>query len=220
LDIIEKARSEGRDALLEHEARDVLQLCGVPTPKSGFATTLEEAKKMCADMYPVAMKIASQDILHKSDVGGVALNIHNDEELEVKFKHMMNRVQEKMPDAKIEGVNLVQMVRGIECIVGLSEDPQFGPVVMFGLGGVFVEILKDVSFRVAPFGKVEAERLIDDIKGTEILQGFRGFKAHRQSLIQTLYAVQRLAGYVKEVDVNPLLTNQEGSFAVDARIIL
>ena len=102
----------------------------------------------------------------------------------------------------------------------MNEDPQFGPVVMFGLGGVFVEALKDVAFRVVPFGEVEAARLIDDIKAKKILDGFRGIKANKEELIKMVCAVQKIAGHVKEVDINPVMSNADGSYAVDARIIL
>lgn len=217
--LIEKAKKENR-SLMEHEAREILELCGVSTPKWGFARDIEEAMSQAKDMYPLAMKIASPDIIHKTDVGGVDINIRNEEDLVYKYTTMMTRVKKAAPDATIMGVNLVQMIEGIECITGLSSDPQFGPIVMFGLGGVFVEVLKDVAFRVVPFGKIEAQRLIEDIKGQQILGGFRGFEADKDSLIQTLCAIQKLAPLVKEIDINPLITNQEGSFAVDARIIL
>lgn len=220
VDLIEKIRGEGRKFLMEHEARQVMALCGVPTPKWGFATTVEEAVKSAQGMYPLAMKIASPDIIHKTDVGGVVLNIRTEDELREKYEGMMAKIALLQPKARLLGVNLIQMVSGLECIVGMSRDPQFGPVVMFGLGGVFVEALKDVAFRVVPFGAVEAERLLNDIKSRKILEGFRGLSAHKPSIIQTLCAVQKLAPLVKEVDINPLMSNQEGSFAVDARIIL
>ena len=220
LAIIEKAREERREILMEQEARQVLELCGVPTPKWGFAEDLGQALKQAEGMYPLAMKIASVDIVHKSDVGGVEVNIKNAEELEQKYKAMMERIARKVPTARIAGVNLIQMVKGLECIIGMSRDPQFGPVVMFGLGGVFVEALKDVSFRIVPFGKIEAARLIQDIQARKILDGFRGMKAHQPSIIRTLCAVQRLADHVKEIDINPLMTDSNGSYAVDARIIL
>jgi len=220
VDMIEKIKSVGRSILLEHEARKVLELCGVPTPKWGFARNIDEAVTQAKDMYPLAMKITSPEIIHKSDVGGVVVNIQNEQQLKEKFDKMMNNVSAAIPDANILGVNLIQMVKGLECIVGMSNDLQFGPVVMFGLGGVFVEALKDVSFRIVPFGKMEAGRLLNDIKAKKILDGFRGVEAHKPSIIQTLYSIQRLAPLVKEIDINPLITNKDGSFAVDARIIL
>ncbi len=218
--IIEDIRAEGRTYLMEQEARKVMELCGVPTPKWGFATTEEEAVSQAQGMYPLAMKIASPDIVHKTDVGGVMLNIRDDEELKAKYREMMDKVKQAAPDANLLGVNLIQMMSGIECIVGMSRDPQFGPVVMFGLGGVFVEALKDVSFRIVPFGQEEARRLIGEIKSKKVLDGFRGLKADKESIIQTLCAVQKLSSLVKEVDINPLITNDQGSYAVDARIIL
>ena len=218
--IVEQARKEGRSALLEHEARQVLELFGVPVPPAAFARDLDEAKLKAAALYPLAMKIASPQIIHKSDAGGVAVNIRDESELAEKYSAMMKTVSERVPDAQIEGVNLVQMAEGIECAAGLSSDPQFGPVVMFGLGGVLVEALKDVAFRIVPFGRVEAERLIGDIKARNILDGFRGARADRPSLVQILCAIQKLAGLVKEVDINPIRSSEKGSFAVDARIIL
>jgi acetyltransferase len=220
--IIDAVKAEGRNILMEHEARRVCELCGVPTPQWGFARTADEAAKIADSkgMYPLAMKIASPDIVHKTDVGGVVLNIRDGKELKEKFEGMMARIKIAMPKANLLGVNLIQMVSGIECIVGITTDPQFGPAVMFGLGGVFVEALKDVVFRIVPFDTSEANRMIGEIKARKILDGFRGMKADKESIIKTLVAVQKLAPLVKEIDINPLLTNQDGSYAVDARIVL
>ena len=220
--IMDAVKAEGRDILMEHEARQVMELCGVPTPKWGFARTADEAVKIADSkgMYPLAMKIASPDIVHKTDVGGVVLNVRDGKELKDRYEAMMFRIKSIMPKANLLGVNLIQMVSGIECIVGITTDPQFGPAVMFGLGGVFVEALKDVTFRVVPFDAAEAGRMIGEIKAKNILEGFRGMKANKDSIIKTLVAVQKLAPLVKEIDINPLLTNQDGSYAVDARIVL
>ncbi|MBF0479211.1 MAG: acetate--CoA ligase family protein [Candidatus Omnitrophica bacterium] len=222
IDLINKVKAEGRTVMLEHEARQVMELCGVPTPPWGFAVSEDDAVKQAnsKNLYPIAMKIASVDIIHKTDMGGVVLNIRDEQDLRAKYRAMMEHLKKVAPTAKLDGVNLIKMVKGIECIVGLSQDPQFGPIIMFGLGGVFVEALKDVSFRVVPFGPVEAERMIGEIKAKKILDGFRGMKAHKESLIGTMCAIQKLAPYVKEIDVNPIMTSAEGSYAVDARIIL
>lgn len=222
LEIIEAIRKEGRKFLLEHESRQVLEWCGVPMPKWGFATTADEAVKVAEakGMYPIAMKIASVDIIHKSDVGGVLLNIKNAEDLRVKFAQMMETVKKNAPKANLLGVNLCQMVDGLQCIVGMNKDPQFGPAVMFGLGGIFVEVLKDVSFRIVPFSENEAMRLVGEIKAKKLLDGYRGQGAHKESIIKTLMAIQKISEHVKEVDINPLITNKDGSYAVDARIIL
>ncbi|MDE1920592.1 MAG: acetate--CoA ligase family protein [Candidatus Omnitrophica bacterium] len=220
--IMDAAQAQGRKILMEHEARQVMELCGVPTPKWGFARSGDEAVRIAESkqMYPLAMKIASPDIVHKSDVGGVVLNIRDGKELKDRYEAMMARIKKDCPKADLQGVNLIQMVSGIECIVGISTDPQFGPAVMFGLGGVFVEALKDVTFRVVPFDADEAGRMISEIKAKKILDGFRGMKAHKDSIIKTLVAVQKLSPLVKEIDINPLLTNHNGSYAVDARIVL
>lgn len=221
-EIFRAVRLEGREVLMEHEARRVLELCGVPTPKWAFVRDVEDAVNAAETqgMYPLAMKIASPDIVHKTDVGGVVLNIRDKEQLREKFNAMMDNIRRVEPDARLLGVNLVQMVSGIECIVGLTTDPQFGPAVMFGLGGVFVEALKDVAFRIVPFDEADAKRLISEIKAKKILDGFRGMKADQASIIRTLIAVQKLAPFVKEIDINPLLSNAGGSYAVDARIVL
>ncbi|MBF0503579.1 MAG: acetate--CoA ligase family protein [Candidatus Omnitrophica bacterium] len=221
-EIFDAVRKEGREILMEHEARAVMELCGVPTPPWAFVQDADEAVRIADQkkIYPLAMKIASPDIVHKSDVGGVVLNIRDGHELRDKFNAMMENIKKKQPKAKLLGVNLIQMVTGIECIVGTTTDPQFGAAVMFGLGGVFVEALKDVAFRVVPFDQGEAERLIGEIKARRILEGFRGMSADKPSIVKTLIAVQKLAPYVKEIDINPLLSNQSGSYAVDARIVL
>ncbi len=221
-EIFDAVRKEGRDVLMEHEARAVIERCGIPTPPWAFVTNADEAVQNAEqkNMYPLAMKIASPDIIHKSDVGGVVLNIRDSLDLRQKFKAMMERIYEKQPTAKILGVNLIQMVSGVECIIGSTTDPQFGAAVMFGLGGVFVEAFKDVAFRVVPFDENEARRLIGEIKAKKILEGFRGIKVDRPSIIRALIAIQKLAPYVKEIDINPLLSNQNGSYAIDARIVL
>lgn len=221
-DILDSVKKEGREVLMEHEARYVMELCGVATPPWAFVQTVEDALQMADQkgIYPLAMKIASPDIVHKSDVGGVALNIRDGNELRESFNAMMERIKQKQPNARLLGVNLIKMVKGIECIVGTTTDPQFGVAVMFGLGGVLVEALKDVSFRIVPFDQMEAERLIGEIKAKKILDGFRGMSAHKPSIINTLLAIQKLAPHVKELDINPLVTNQDGSYAVDARIVL
>jgi acetyl coenzyme A synthetase (ADP forming)-like protein len=220
ISIVEDARANKRASLMEHEARRVLELCGVPMPKWAFAATADEAARLADGMYPLAMKIDSPDIVHKTDVGGVALNVRDRTELEVQYARLMERVALAAPEARLAGVTLTQMVDGLECVVGLTRDPQFGPVVMFGLGGILVEVMQDVAFRIVPFGEVEASRMLDEISAREVLDGFRGIQAHRDSLVRTLCAVQRLATIVREVDINPLMTNEAGSFAVDARVIL
>lgn len=222
LAIIESIRKQGRSFLLEHESREIFELCGVPMPKWGFAATADEAVQIAEEkqMYPIAMKITSVDIIHKSDVGGVILNIKDAQELREKFNQMMDTVKKNAPQANIMGVNLCQMVDGLQCIVGMNKDPQFGPAVMFGLGGIFVEVLKDVSFRIVPFGEEEAHRLLSEIRAKKLLDGYRGQGAHKESIIKTLMAIQKISAHVKEVDINPLITNKDGSYAVDARIII
>lgn len=217
---VDSVKKQKKSFLLEHESRQILESAGIKFPKSVFAKSVSDAVKQAKNIYPLAMKIASPDIIHKSDVGGVKINIKNEKELRTEYREMMKRVKKNKPKAKITGVNLVQMMKGLECVVGLNEDPQFGPVVMFGLGGVYVEVLKDVSFRVVPFGKMEAEKMISDLKTSQLFEGFRGMKVKKQDIIKTLLNIQKLAGVTKEVDINPLIVNEKGAFAVDARVIL
>ncbi|RLF87836.1 acetyl-CoA synthetase, partial [Thermococci archaeon] len=159
--IIEKAKAEGR-ALVEPEAKEILKLYGIPTPDFKVATNEEEAVKFAREIgYPVVMKIVSPQIIHKSDAGGVKVNIKNDEEAREAFKRIMENAKNYKPDADLWGVIVYKMLPlGKEVIVGMIRDPQFGPAIMFGLGGIFVEILKDVSFRVAPISKQEALDMI------------------------------------------------------------
>jgi acyl-CoA synthetase (NDP forming) len=175
--------------------------------------------------FPVVLKIFSPDITHKTDAGGVKVGLKNAAEVRKAYKEIMSSVKEKFPKATIEGVSVQAMARpGIEIIIGMFKDPQFGPVIMFGLGGIFVEVLKDVAFRLIPIEKRDAGQMVKEIKGYALLNGYRGQEpAHIPSLVDILL---KLSAFVdktpenKEIDINPVFAYKDSALAVDARIIL
>jgi 4-hydroxybutyryl-CoA synthetase (ADP-forming) len=226
--IFENVRRQGRSNLLEEEGYEVLRAYGFPTPKSILGATKEECVRAAKEIgYPVVMKIASPDIIHKSDAGGVKVGVKNDDELRAAFRSIMEGAKKYKADAKIKGVLVQEMVKAAkETILGASQDPTFGPVIMFGLGGIYVEVLKDVVFRVAPVDEREAGKMVESIKTIKLLKGVRGEKPSDLKAISD--SLQRLSQLVvdfpeiKEFDINPLLVLEEGRGArvVDARIIL
>ena len=225
--IIGKARASRRDLLTEPEAKEIFAAYGLPVPKGKLAHNPEEAVKIArAIEYPVVLKIVSPQIIHKSDAGGVKVNLKSDEEVREAFEEIIDNAQRYDPHAEILGVYVQHMEPwGTETIIGSVNDKQFGPTVMFGLGGIFVEILKDVTFRIAPFSKEEALDMIREINGYKILKGARGEKPRDVEAIAD--AVSRLSQLVwdfkddiKEVDANPVIVYEKGLSVVDARIIL
>jgi acyl-CoA synthetase (NDP forming) len=225
--LIQTATDEKRDLLLS-ESLEVLEKYGIPKVNSQIAMTVDEAIAAAEQMgYPVAIKIIAEQISHKSDVGGVQLNLRNASALKEAFEDMMASIHKAYPEAKIDGVLVQPMVTGgRELILGGRQDPQFGPVVLVGLGGIFVEIFEEVQVRVAPISRAEALEMIEDLRGAQILKGARG---HKPSDIPALAdALLRLAQLlqdfpeIKEIDVNPLRVfhENEGCCALDARMIL
>ena len=226
--IFENVRAQGRTNLLEEEGYEVLKAYGFPTPKSILGTTEEECVSAAKEIgYPVVIKIASPDIIHKSDAGGVKVGIKSDEELRTAFRSIMESAKKYKSDAKIKGVLVQEMIKSAkETILGASQDPTFGPVIMFGLGGIYVEVLRDVVFRVAPIDSREATNMVESIKTIKLLKGVRGEKPSDLNAIAD--SLQRLSQLlvdfpeIKEFDINPLLVLEEGRGArvVDSRIIL
>ncbi len=210
--------------LTEHEAKKVLSKYGIPVTQGSIAKSADEAFRIASSIgFPVAMKISSPDISHKSDVGGVVLNIKK-EDVKAAYSDMITRIKKAVPGASIEGVLVQQMApSGHEVIVGIKKDAQFGHALMFGLGGIFVEIYKDVSFRVTPIDKKEALEMISEIKGYPILKGIRGKKpADVDAVADVLVSVSELAQKenIVELDINPLIVGEKGAVAVDARAIV
>lgn len=224
--IIQAARRQGRTLLTEAESKEILAQAGIPTTRLRLAATAEEAVRAAEDLgFPVVLKVASPDITHKTDVGGVRLNVQSPEEVRRAFDAILAAVREASPDAAVEGVTVQEMARpGTEVIVGMTRDPQFGPVLMFGLGGILVELLEDVSFRVVPLTPRDADEMIREIKGFPLLEGFRGREpADLAALRQVLLALSAFAEEhpeVKELDLNPLFAYRDGVLAVDARMVV
>ena len=226
--IFENVRKNGRSNLLEEEGYEVLEAYGFPTPKSILCTTEQECFNAVRQIgYPLVMKIVSPDIIHKSDAGGVKVGIKTDDELRNSFRTITENALKHKSDAKIKGVLVQEMVKSAkETILGASQDPTFGPVIMFGLGGIYVEVLKDVVFRIVPIDEQEAINMVESIKTIKLLKGIRGEKSSDLKAIAD--SLQRLSQLVvdfpeiKEFDINPLLVLEEGKGArvVDARIIL
>ena len=226
--IFENVRKNGRSNLLEEEGYEVLEAYGFPTPKSILCTTEQDCMYAAKQIgYPLVMKIVSPDIIHKSDAGGVKVGIKTDDELRNSFRTITENALKYKSDAKIKGVLVQEMVKSAkETILGASQDPTFGPVIMFGLGGIYVEVLKDVVFRIVPIDEQEAINMVESIKTIKLLKGVRGEKSSDLKAISD--SLQRLSQLVvdfpeiKEFDINPLLVLEEGKGArvVDARIIL
>jgi acyl-CoA synthetase (NDP forming) len=224
--IIEGARKEGRTLLTEIEAKQVLEESGVPVSPARLARTRDDAVKMANELgYPIVLKIVSPQITHKSDVGGVALNLTSGEEVGAAYDAVVSSSKQHVPDATIDGVAVQRMEKhGIEVIIGMTKDPQFGPVMMFGLGGVLVEVLKDVAFRVVPINERDARQMVHEIKGFPLLEGYRGQDpADIARLEQLLLKVSQFIEQhpeVAELDLNPVFAYKDGALAVDARIVL
>ena len=209
----------------EIDAKNILSKYGIPVAKTVLARSKDDLNNMNDIVFPVVAKIVSKDVIHKSDVGGVILNIKNMDELKNAYDRIMENVKSKIPDASIAGIAVQEMApQGIEVIVGSTEDPQFGPTMMFGLGGIFVEIMKDVSFRIAPFSKSIAIDMINETKGKAVLSGARGSKGgDMDKLAEAISRISQLVSdfpEIKELDANPIMVYENGIKVVDARIIL
>ena len=225
-DIMSQARKEKRTVLTEIEAKQIFKEAGINCTDTRLAATKDEALSLSEEIgFPVVLKISSVDITHKSDAGGVKVNLKDRAEVENAFDEIMTSVKEKFPDADIEGVSVQSMAKpGIEIIVGMTKDAQFGPVLMFGLGGVFVEVLKDVAFRIVPLEKRDASEMIREIKGYKLLEGYRGqdpadIPFLEDMLLKLSELVDKTEG-IAEIDMNPVFAYKQGAVVVDARIIL
>ena len=225
-DPIATARAEGRTLLSEAEAKELLAAAGVPVTETRVASSADEAASIADELgYPVVLKIVSPDIAHKSDVGGVALGFEDADAVREGYEAMLARVQDAAPGATIAGISVQRQAEpGTEVIIGSTTDPQFGPVMMFGLGGVFVEVLKDVAFRIVPLEERDARQMVRDIEGFAILEGVRGQPpADTDALERIILQVSQFIAEhpeVEELDLNPVLAYADGAVAVDARIIL
>ncbi|MCS7135497.1 MAG: acetate--CoA ligase family protein [Nitrososphaerota archaeon] len=223
-EIIARAVKEGRN-LTQSESCEVARLYGIPTPKKFVAKNLEEAIKLADNVgYPVVLEVESPDIIHKTDVGAIKLNIKDKKELEYAYNEIIKSVVEKVPSAKIEGVVVRSFIKeGAQVAVGMHRDDVFGPVIMFGSGGVTIELYKDVSFRIAPLTDVDVEEMMNETKIYKILKGFRGTPKDVDSVKSVLAAVNQLAldfDVISDVDINPLFVYEDGCMAFDVKIML
>ena len=226
--IFDKARSEERIALGDAESRDIMAAYGIRIPRSKLARTPDEALEFAQSIgYPVVIKIASPDILHKSDMGGVRVNVRDDEQVRDIFDILMYRAQRYMPDAHIWGVLVQEMITGgKEVIIGINRDPQFGPLLMFGLGGIYVEVLKDVTFRIPPISEQEVREMVSEIRSYHLLRGVRGEKpADLDAIADCILRVAQMVidfPEIVEMDINPLMVKPvgAGAVAVDFRFVL
>jgi acetyltransferase len=214
------------EALSEFEAKKILNGYGIPITREALATSADMAVEAARKIgYPVALKIQSPQIAHKTEAGGIKLNVVNDAEVRAGFKEVMDNAKKYMPQANIKGVLVQEMLKdGVEVIIGTTKDPVFGHCVMFGLGGIFVEALKDVSFRIAPLSRVDAQDMVAEIKGYSVFQGMRGkppsdIDALVDIILKVSHLVTDYGGAIKELDINPLMLFANGAKVADALII-
>ena len=223
--IIQKAKKEKR-SLLETEAKELLKEYKIPVPNFKLIKSENEIIGLAKEInFPIVMKIVSPDIIHKTDAGGVKVGIKDEKEAELAYQEIISKVKKYNKEAKIEGVIVYPMVlQGTEIIIGMMKDPNFGPVVMFGLGGIFVEVLKDISFRILPIEERDAEEMIAEIKGYKILKGIRGeLPKNIKAIKDLLMKISQLTTEnpeINEIDLNPIFVFEKGLQVVDARMIL
>jgi acyl-CoA synthetase (NDP forming) len=204
-------------AFTENEVKDILRAYGIPTTKYQMVRTEKDLEKITL-RFPVALKVCSSKILHKTDVGGVVLNIQNKEELKKTFKELRAKfpTQDLLVDQMQE--------KGVEMIVGLIQDPTFGLSIMCGIGGIFTELYKDVSFRVVPIDEYDARQMIEELTGKKLLEGFRGMKADKQLVVDLVLKVSKLGeeliDHLDEMDLNPVIVYEKNICVVDAKLIL
>ncbi|MHA2034013.1 MAG: acetate--CoA ligase family protein [Candidatus Thorarchaeota archaeon] len=231
--VFETARKEGRTFVLEHEAKDIMKSYGIPIPPYETATTADEAVKKARKIgFPVVLKILSKDILHKSDAGGVKINLKSEEAVRAAFEEIMENARRYGAETGIEvdlsrGVFISSFAEmGTEVIIGVTRDPQFGHALMFGLGGIFVEVLKDVTFRLIPLSESDAREMVGEIKAAKILEGIRGQPPRDvDALVRVIMSVSKMVEEnpeIRELDCNPTFVYErgKGALVVDARILI
>jgi acetyl-CoA synthetase (ADP-forming) len=223
--VVETARKESRH-LSEAEAYELLEAYGFLVPSWKLVASADEAVQAASELgYPVALKVCSPRVLHKSDLGGVALGLSGPEAVEKAFGQIRSRLAESIPEEAQADILVVPMASaGLEVILGMTRDEQFGPAVMFGLGGVWVELLKDVTFRLVPLSEAEARRMIDEIRAAPLLKGYRGEPPRDvEAIVRGLLGLSKLVEAnpaIVSVDINPLVVYQEGSLVVDAKVLI
>lgn len=224
--IITSALKSGRTVLTEVESKQLIAHAGIPVVETKLAESKTEAIAIAKKVgFPVVLKVVSPDIIHKSDIGGVKLGLANATQVGKAYTEIMAAAKKAKKKADIHGVSVQKMAKpGVEIIMGMSKDAQFGPVLMFGLGGVFVEVLKDVAFRIVPLVRRDASQMIREIKGYPILEGYRGHEPANITKLEDM--LLKLSDFIdktpqiKELDLNPIFAYKDGAVAVDARVIL
>lgn len=225
-EIIAKVQTEKRKSLLETEAKTICKEYDIPVTRFALAKNEGEAVKFADDIgYPIVLKIVSPDIIHKSDVGGVLVDLKGAKDVRNAYNQILKNVEKHDAKARIVGMLIQEMApSSTEVIVGAIKDPQFGPAVMFGLGGIFVEVLKDVTFRIAPITEDDACEMISEVKAYPLLKGYRNMPpADTEAIAKILLNTSRLVtdhSEIKELDLNPIMVYKKGAITVDARIIL
>jgi acetyl-CoA synthetase (ADP-forming) len=224
--IIKSALAENRCNLLEPEAKAICVAYGIPTPTFELATNPGNAAAFAEKMgYPVVLKIVSPEIVHKTEVGGVVVGLSSSDAVESAYRRIIETVRTSRPDARVSGVLVQKMVpESTQVIVGSVNDPQFGHTILFGLGGVFVEILKDVAFRIAPLEERDAREMIHEIKGYSVLAGYRGsLPADQDAIVNLILSASRLVTenpQIEQMDLNPTMVYEHGALVADARMLL
>jgi len=224
--VIEQARNEGRVVLTEIESKELLGQSGINVNDTRLASSKPETASISEQLgFPVVLKIASPDIVHKSDAGGVRTGLETTQQVGQAYDEILKAASQKHPKARVHGVSVQKMATpGVEVIIGMSKDAQFGPVLMFGLGGVWVEILEDFSLRVIPVTRRDVREMIKEIKGYKMLTGYRGMppvdEAKLEDMLLSVADFVTKYPVVKELDLNPVIADSEGAIAVDARIVL
>jgi acyl-CoA synthetase (NDP forming) len=227
-DIVAAAKADGRNFLLAAEGQDLLKAAGINMPAHAIAKSADEAVKFADEIsYPVVMKIVSRDILHKSDAGGVIVGVKDAAAVRAGFDKIMANIKAYKADAQIDGIEICEMVKpGVETIIGARQDGSFGPTAMFGLGGIYVEVMKDVTFRSLPISKSEVSDMVKSIRTYKLLTGVRGEKAKDIASIEDAIIrvgeVLQCCDQITDIEVNPLVVYEEGkgTKAVDIRVML
>jgi acyl-CoA synthetase (NDP forming) len=225
-EILRQAKKKNRTNLNEIESKEIIKSAGIPIVEAKLARTKAEAVSLSKKIgFPVVLKIVSSDVVHKSDSGGVRLGLANASQVSKAYSEILSAIRKNYSKAKIEGISVQKMAHpGIEVIIGMTKDEQFGPVLMFGLGGIMVEVLKDVSFRIVPLTKRDANQMIKEIKGYPLLEGYRGQETADIPFLEAL--MLKVSDFIdknpeiKELDLNPVFAYKDGAVAVDARVIL
>ena len=224
--IIKQAKVEKRTSLTEIESKGILKHSGIDITEPFISRCRNDAVSISISLgFPVVLKVVSPDIVHKSDTGGVALSINTPEQVYQAYDRIIDTVKRRHQRADIEGISVQRQAEaGTEIIIGVTKDPQFGPAIMFGIGGIWVELLNDVCFRIVPITNQDAAEMIREVKGYRLLEGYRGRKTVdipiiEKWLIQVSHLTEEIEE-IKELDINPIYVYQKGAIAVDARIIL